>query len=140
MSADRDLEELASELQRVTTAVAERAGAEETLPPRLTTALTHLDRRGSLTTAELAALQDVRHQSMSATVVDLELKGYVDRRGHPSDVRKVLIELTDEGREALGEQRRRQAGWLRRAITERIAPAERRALSDGVAVLARLLD
>lgn len=139
MPADRDPLDLAHQLQSITVAVAARAGAAVTLPPRLGTALEHLDARGPLTTADLASLEDVRHQSMSATVLDLELKGYVDRRAHPTDVRKILIELTDEGRDALEQERSRRSRWLAEAITYRADPSERRLLSDSVDVLARLI-
>lgn len=139
MPADREPLDLANQLHQITITVAERALAAETMPQRMSAALEHLDRQGPLTTADLAALAGVRHQSMSATVLDLELKGYVDRRAHPTDVRKVLIELTEDGGEALSQERARRAGWLAEAIAHRVGAEERRQLSESVALLSRLV-
>lgn len=139
MPVDHEPLDLATQLQRITLTVSERAQAAETLPPRIATALEHLEARGALTTADLAALAEVRHQSMSATVLDLELQGYVDRRAHPTDVRKILIELNDDGRAALEQERARRAGWLAEAIQHRVGPEERRQLSASVDLLSRLI-
>ena len=51
-----------------------------------------------LTPAELAAVAQLTRPAITAAVDGLETIGYVRRLPHPTDRRKILVELTDEGR------------------------------------------
>ncbi len=82
----------------------------------------------------------MRPQSMAATVGELSEQGLVRRRPHPTDGRKVLIELSERGRAALGAQREQRAGWLAEAIAEQLTEAEQTTLAESVALLRRLAD
>jgi hypothetical protein len=50
--------------------------------------------------------------------------GLIERHPNPGDKRRILIELTDEGREALEQDRRNREGWLARGISESLSPEE----------------
>lgn len=139
MPGDHDSLELAKQIEHIALAVTQRVTAAETMPPRIVTALEQLHSRGALTTADLAALANVKHQSMSATVLDLELKGLVDRRPHPTDVRKILIDLNEDGREVLEAEHARRAAWLGEAIREKVQAGERSMLEQSVSVLGKLV-
>lgn len=67
------------------------------------TALTVLQRRDGLTTAELARNSFVTPQTMADVVVALERRGLVSRAGDPAHGRRLLISLTDRGRTLLAE-------------------------------------
>jgi DNA-binding MarR family transcriptional regulator len=51
----------------------------------------------------------------------------VTRRPHATDGRQVLVELTDEARNVLDEDRRRRDLWLARRLDE-LGPADRELL------------
>lgn len=96
------------------------------------TALSVLQHRGDLSSAQLARRSFVRAQTMHETVVGLERQGLIER--HPSATRKhvLLARLTPEGRAKLAEC------W---AETERIEQDMLRGLAcSDATVLRDLLD
>ena len=104
--------------------------------PRMS-ALSVLVFRGSLSLAELAAIEQVRAPTMSRLVEGLVRDGLVTRETVPTNRRMVRISATDSGRRLLEEGRERRV----RALVERLmalAPSERRALARGVEVLERV--
>ena len=104
------------------------------------TVLGRLDRDGLSGISAIAAAERVRPQSVASTVVALEEAGLVTRRPDPGDGRRVVIELTPAGREALAADRRRREGWLSDAIARDLTAAERRVLAEAAALLRRLAD
>ena len=104
------------------------------------TVLGRLDRDGLSGISAIAAAERVRPQSVASTVVALEKAGLVTRRPDPGDGRRVVIELTPAGREALAADRRRREGWLSDAIARDLTAAERRVLAEAAALLRRLAD
>jgi len=114
--------------------LAVRAHLDELLRPSAITALqytalTVLDRRGGLTTAELARSSFVTPQTMGDLVTALERRGLVERRPDPTNRRRLLIALTETGQDVL-------AGFdgAVRALEERmlgdLTGEERAALAD----------
>jgi DNA-binding MarR family transcriptional regulator len=67
------------------------------------TALTVLHRRDGLTSAQLARNSFVKTQSMADIVTALEKAHLISRRRDPSDSRRILISLTDQGRDLLSQ-------------------------------------
>jgi DNA-binding MarR family transcriptional regulator len=128
----------AGELRIVLGQLVRRLRAENGLPLPQATVLARLDREGPQTTSALAAAERVRPQSMAHTVAELEATELVGRRPHPLDRRRVLIELTDGGREKLTEDRQRREGWLARAITTELSVDEQEILVRAVPLLRRL--
>ncbi len=104
------------------------------------TVLGRLDRFGPAGISAIAAAERVRPQSTASTVAALEAAGLVTRRPDPDDGRRVVIEMTAEGRETLAADRRRREGWLADAIDRDLTVAERRVLAEATALLARLGD
>ncbi len=102
--------------------------------------LGRLDREGPQSTVELAAAERVRPQSMGQTLAELEAQGLISRRPDETDRRRTLIELTDEGRRELAEDRRRREGWLAQAIARDFSEEEHEVLNRAVALLARLTE
>ena len=122
-----DTREIASELRYLIGQLARRTRENDivTLPTRLAETLSYLDREGSMTTSELAERHSVRQQSMAATLEELDAVGYLERQPHPTDRRKILIAISQHGRERLNDDRRRRAAWLAEAIAEKLTPRER---------------
>lgn len=94
---------------------------------------------GGATIAELARLENVRPQSMSATVAELRDAGIVDRRPDPTDGRAQLVFLTDAAQSAIQRARANKTGWFVNAMRERLSPAEQRTLAEAAELFDRLL-
>jgi DNA-binding MarR family transcriptional regulator len=101
--------------------------------------LARLEKRGPLTTADLARAEAVKPQSMGTTLADLEEEGLVERRPHPTDGRQVLFALTAAGVEARRKRRIAKQEWLLARIAK-LDPAERKTLVAATAVIKRLGD
>ena len=75
---------------------------------------------------------------MAQTIGDLEADGLVERRPDPTDGRRSLVDMTDEGRRMLEEDRSRRQGWLTEAITSELSPEEQAVLQQAVDLMRRL--
>ncbi|MDQ6816972.1 MAG: MarR family transcriptional regulator [Actinomycetota bacterium] len=129
---------IASELRAVLGALVRRLRDENRLALSQGAVLGRLDREGPQCVSDLAVAERVRPQSMAHTVADLEQAGYVARRPDPSDRRRAIVELTDEGLEALTADRQLREGWLAQAIAEDLSAQEQAVLHDAAQLL-RLL-
>jgi DNA-binding MarR family transcriptional regulator len=114
-----------------------RGGSRTRLTPQQDAALHHLAMSGPLTIGEIAR-HFVRAQSVVSEIVDgLEDKGLLERMRDARDRRRVLVWLTDEGREVLA----RRAEVLDPARVARamksLPPAQRQGLIDAMRALVR---
>ena len=133
-----DVTQAASELRIVLGQLVRRLRAEHGFPISQGTVLARLDREGPQTTSALAAAERVRPQSMAQTVAELHRAGFVGRRPDPLDRRQILIELTELGKDALEDDRRRREGWLARALETEFTADEKETLIRAVPLLRRL--
>jgi DNA-binding MarR family transcriptional regulator len=131
---------VASELRAVLGQLVRRLRAEHRFPLSHGTVLGRLDREGPQSVSDLAAAERVRPQSMAQTVNDLEADGLVARRPDPADGRRALVELTNQGKEALQADRRHREGWLAQAIADDLSAEDQAVLRDAVELLRRLAE
>src|SRR5437764_6212681 len=106
------------------------------LTPRMWGALNVLDAEGMVSQHELGKSIGMDPSTMVATIDELESRGLVQRRRHPSDRRAHALHLTEEGRTTL--KRGRQLA--KQAQNELLAPldaAERQTLHDLLLRVAR---
>lgn len=101
-------------------------------------ALSSLERNGPSTSADLARLENVRPQSMHATVAALVRRGLADRRPDPTDGRRVLVDLTAEGRARTRDKRDARTGRLVTTLADDFTAEERAVLLAAAPLLARL--
>lgn len=132
--------QLASELRTVLGQLMRRLRAENRLPIGQASVIARLDRDGPSWVSDLAAADRVRPQSMAQTVGELEAQRFVRRRPDPLDGRRMMVELTEEGRAVLEADRRVREGWLARAISHDLAIADQQILHEAIAVLRRLAE
>ncbi len=92
--------------------------AELGLTTRMWGALNVLDAEGPTTQQYLGRCAGIDPSSMVATIDDLEGRGLVERRPHPSDRRAHALHITEQGREVLAGARR----VAREAQNELLAP------------------
>ena len=94
---------------------------------------------GLRTLGELAESERITAPSMNRTVNCLEEAGYVTRTPDAEDRRRVLIELTDNGRRLMEETQRRRDAWLEDALGE-LSEGERTALMAAVPVMRKVAE
>jgi DNA-binding MarR family transcriptional regulator len=141
MSQEADVAELAGTilvsmglLRRRLRQVPDQGGL--TLPE--ISALARLDRGGPATSSALARLEQISPQSMGATLSTLEERGYVGRRPDPTDGRRVLLSVSEAGRQVLRDRRSAKAGHLARALVAEFTAAELRELGSAGPLIERL--
>lgn len=116
MGDDEDLLRLAEELRAAVGGFVRRIRPYATIPPGQATVLGYLDRDGALSIAELARLDEVKHQSMTRTVNLLAERGLVVVGAADTDRRKVAVTITEPGRQRLAEQRHTRASVIAEAL------------------------
>ncbi|GAA1993898.1 MarR family winged helix-turn-helix transcriptional regulator [Kitasatospora viridis] len=108
-----------------------------TMPER--SALSLLDRTGPTTSAALAREAQITAQAMGATLAGLRERGLVERRPDPDDGRRIVLSLTDAGREALRNKRSARVELIAEALTGgAFTPAELEQLAVAGPLLERL--
>ncbi len=106
------------------------------IAPHQFSVLVRLEER-TRTLGDLAATERVSAPSMTRTVTGLAGQNLVCREDDPSDGRQVLVSLTDEGRAAVKEIRRRRDHWMAVRIRDLDAD-ELDTLRRATAILARV--
>jgi len=113
-----------------------RPDDELTLPE--SSALARLDRTGPATPGALAKVEQISPQSMGATLAALEARGLIARQADPGDGRRVVLSVTDAGRELLRNKRGARTEQLAQALSAGFTAAELRQLAAAAPLLERL--
>ena len=104
-----------------------------------TSAMVRLDREGPATASELAAREGIRPQSMWSIVGRLEERGLVSRTQDPDDGRRMVVTLTDAGRDGLTGARAERGRRLAAAVAAELTPDEQRLLAAAIPLLERIV-
>ena len=102
-------------------------------------ALATLFRTGAMTIGELAGAERVRPPTMTRIVAALEERGLARRQPSASDGRVVQVVLTDAGRSAHQEYRKRRDAWLRNRLATLSGP-ERSTLAWAAEIFDRMAE
>lgn len=132
-----DTAELAFGLRDALGPIYRRLTSEKTLSIGQSRALNRLANDGPATSSALAASEFITPQSMAVIVADLERAGRISRSSDPTDGRRMIIEITPAGREALEADRHATNTWLAHAVGS-LDDDERAALAGAIDVLRRL--
>lgn len=103
-------------------------------------ALRRLERTGPTTSSALAKIEQISPQSMGATLGGLELRGMVVRHPDPEDGRRVLLSVTDAGREQMRRQRSERTATLARALAAGFTQEELATLAAAAPLIERLAE
>jgi DNA-binding MarR family transcriptional regulator len=109
---------------------------ELTLPE--TSALARLDRGGPTTASKLARVEQISPQSMGATLGALEARGLVGRRSDPEDGRRIVLSVTEAGREVLRNKRTARIEQISQALSDGFTPDELERLMAAAPLIERL--
>lgn len=130
---------LAHELRVACMRIARRARQESGgLAPHLFAALAPLEVEPR-TATWLADREQVSNASMSRTVRELETLGLLARAEHPTDRRQLVLTVTEAGRDALAESRRRRTSWMSRQL-DACTAEELEVLTAATAILTRMTE
>lgn len=108
------------------------------LTPSQSAVLNRLHREGPATQGELAAAEHVRQQSMAATLGVLDELGYLARTPDPADRRRVVISLSETGRDTVRGILQHRDEWLAQALADELSPAELEAVTRALPLLQRV--
>ena len=103
-----------------------------------TSALARLDRNGPATSSELARVEQISPQSMGATLSALEARGLVTRDPDARDGRRIVLSVTDAGRQLLRDKRDARTEHLARALAAGFTREELSQLMTAAPLLERL--
>ena len=113
-----------------------RPDGDLTLPE--SSALARLDRGGPATPGALAKQEQISPQSMGTTLAALEGRGLVVRQPDPRDGRRVVLSLTEAGRQLLRDKRNARTQQLAGALAAGFTGAELELLRAAAPLLERL--
>ena len=122
--SDLDLD-LADNLRAAVGDFVRRGRHDDRMPQGQAAVLGYLDRTGPMSIADLARLEQVKHQSMTRTVNLLSDHGLVALAKDELDRRQIVVAITSAGEHALGEERYRRASRIARAIRDDLTDEER---------------
>jgi DNA-binding MarR family transcriptional regulator len=112
--------ELPARLRLAITRLARRLRQEsyDSLSPSQTSALASVERHGSLTPSDLAAIERIQRPTATRVLAALESGGLVVREPDASDRRIARVRITPEGEALLKRMRTRKNAYLARRISK----------------------
>ncbi|WP_370619032.1 MarR family winged helix-turn-helix transcriptional regulator [Mumia sp. Pv 4-285] len=108
------------------------------LTPSQASVLARIGKGEAVTASGLAAVERVRPQSMATLLGSLARQGLVVRTADPTDGRRQIVGLTDDGRRRVEGGRAAREAWLPQLIEDRFTEEERQTLLEAIALLDRL--
>jgi DNA-binding MarR family transcriptional regulator len=99
----------------------------------------HLFRAASLLPTELAALTNIKTQSMSQIISKMEGQGIVRRTPSRSDKRKVYISLSPSGKRLVEKIKYQRDEWLKDVIDRSLSEKEKGLLIKALPALNKLV-
>ena len=110
------------------------------LPVAQLSVLGQLRRGGSMTPTELARRENVKLQSLTRLLAELEAQGWIARDVHAADARQSLLAISPAGRKRLGAAAKGADAPLAKAIATRLNPQDQALLLRACTVLETLGD
>lgn len=132
----------ASEFRMATFRLARRLRAEravDAMSDAQFAVLANLKVHGPHTLSELADRERVSPPSMNRTVSCLSDHGYLTRAADPDDGRKVILDLSAEGRDVVEETVRRRDAWLEDVLAQ-LSEGDRAALQAAAQIMRKVAE
>jgi DNA-binding MarR family transcriptional regulator len=118
--------------------VREQGGSD--LTPSQASVLLRIEKDGAATVSNLARVEGMRPQSMSAIVAPLQESGLVSGKPDPTDGRQTLMSLTPKCLKWIEKGRAARQDWLTAIISEKLSVHEQEKLHAALELLARLIE
>lgn len=134
--------ELASSLRTVSSqlfhVLRQRMLNTENLSISEITTVSNLYNRGAMFPTEMAAMIQVKTQSMTQIINRLNRLNYLIKTPSATDKRKVSISLSDQGRQMVDRTRHERDEWLTRTIEQNFSTAEKKLLVEAIKLLTKI--
>jgi DNA-binding MarR family transcriptional regulator len=98
-----------------------------------------LRKRGPMSAGELAAYERVQPPSMTKVLANLEERGLVQRKVHPTDRRQAILEITPAGTALLVSERRSRDAWLTKQLAM-LSPEDRALIQRAIPIMEKLAE
>jgi DNA-binding MarR family transcriptional regulator len=105
-----------------------------------TSTLGRLERNGPATSSDLARADRISPQSMGVTVAALEERGLVERSRDPLDGRRVVLSITEPGRQVVHDKRGARTAMIAAALRDGFTEAELGQLLAAAPLIQRLAE
>src|SRR5580693_1671998 len=102
--------------------------------------LSRLERGGPASSSELARYDRISPQSMGVTVAALEDRGLIERDRDPEDGRRIVLSITEAGRQLIHDKRGARTGQIAAALGDGFSGGELTQLKAVVPLLERLAE
>jgi DNA-binding MarR family transcriptional regulator len=102
--------------------------------------LSRLERGGPASSSELARYDRISPQSMGVTVAALEDRALIERDRDPEDGRRIVLSITEAGRQLIHDKRGARTGQIAAALGDGFSGGELTQLLAVVPVLERLAE
>jgi DNA-binding MarR family transcriptional regulator len=102
--------------------------------------LSRLERGGPASSSELARFDRISPQSMGVTVAALEDRRLIVRDRDPEDGRRIVLSITEAGRQLIHDKRGARTGQIAAALGDGFSAAELSQLMAVVPLLERLAE
>ncbi|MEA2283940.1 MAG: hypothetical protein QOK21_4547 [Solirubrobacteraceae bacterium] len=116
----------------------EGGSGELSLPER--TVLSRLDRNGPDTAASLARWEGISPQSMGATLTALQSRGFVRRAPDPTDGRRVILTISEEGVSVVRARRGELTDRIAATLDKRFTSDEVELIGSAAPLIERLAE
>lgn len=94
----------------------------------------------SLFPSEMAEMVKIKAQSMSQIINKLGESNLIIKTPSETDKRKILISLSEVGRQLVEQTRHERDEWLNDAIEQTLTPAEKKVLQEAVLLIDKLIE
>ena len=105
-----------------------------------TSTLARLERNGPATSSDLARADRISPQSMGVTVAALEERGLIERSRDPLDGRRVVLSITEAGRQVVHDKRGARTAMIAAALRDGFTDAELGQLLAAAPLIERLAE
>ena len=143
MNSEKDLQ-FVSDLRTVVTRLIKKLRRESATAQQLSlterSTLGLLLQNGGLLPSELAAMEKITNQSMSQILNHLLEMGLIIRTNSETDKRKVIITLTDKGKQLILQIHKERDEWLAKAITGTCTAEEQEIIKKVISLLTKVVD
>ncbi|MCU1552430.1 MAG: MarR family transcriptional regulator [Glaciihabitans sp.] len=134
----RDDQETRLAIQRLARRIRSMQG-DESVTEGQRSVLFALSNNGPQTLGSLSAHERVTPPSMNRTINALVEAALVTRVSSPDDGRKVIIDLSDGGRDFIRETKRKRDAWFTKQLA-RLTPEQRKIIDSAVPILREIAD
>ena len=102
--------------------------------------LSRLERGGPASSSELARYDRISPQSMGVTVAALEDRRLIERDRDPEDGRRIVLSITEAGRQLIHDKRGARTGQIAAALGDGFSDGELTQLMAVIPLLERLAE